>query len=234
MENISPYIMMHNFVQSNKIEKFVQKKNGFDYLPWSIAYHYAKTVFPTCKIIKHTFKAESPNDTILPVMLDAQGYAYVQCSVIWGEYETTEIFPVTDYKNQAVKNPTSKDVDNALQRCKTKCIAMFCGLGLQLWHGEDLPVSSDSDSSEGKDGEGAASSISAQLDGKNPTEDVAPPSNFQPLSEVLKKPELTLDEKLENCSDLDSLTELYHEQGLGMTPDVRKLFTKRKQELLDK
>ena len=224
MENISPYKMMHNFVQSNPIDKFVKKKNGFDYLPWSIAYQYAKIVFPTCKIIKHTFKAESENDTILPVMIDSQGYGYVQCSVMWGEFETTEIFPVTDFKNQAIKNPTPKDVDNALQRCKTKCIAMFCGLGLQLWHGEDLPVSSDLDNSEGKDEGGAASSNLAQLGGNNRTEDVATPSNFQ-------KPEMSLATKISLCPNMDSLKKLYNEVQLGLSPDDRQLFTKRKQEL---
>jgi len=137
MENLSPYKMMHNFVQSAPIEKFVQKKNGFDYLPWSIAYHYAKTVFPTCKIIKHTYRCDTSNETIAPYMKDPQGHAWVQCSIIWEGFETSEIFPITDFRNQPIKNPTSKDVDNALQRCMTKCVAMFSGLGLQHWHGED-------------------------------------------------------------------------------------------------
>jgi hypothetical protein len=46
--------------------------------------------------------------------------------------------PVMDFKNQAVKNPTSVDINKAMMRCLAKCIATF-GIGLYIYSGEDLP-----------------------------------------------------------------------------------------------
>ena len=138
MENINPYGMMKTFIEGAPIKKHVKKKNGFDYLPWSIAYHYVKNVFPTCRVVKEEFT--NKDGVLVPYMIDAQGYAFVKCTITWEGFETSEIFPITDFRNQAIKNPTGKDVDNSLQRCMTKCVAMFCGLGLSLWHGEDLEI----------------------------------------------------------------------------------------------
>ena len=228
MENLSPYKMMHNFVQSAPIEKFVQKKNGFDYLPWSIAYHYAKTVFPTCKIIKEEFM--NKDNVLVPYMLDAEGYAFVKSTIIWEGFETSEIFPITDFRNQSIKNPTSKDVDNALQRCMTKCVAMFCGLGLQLWHGEDLPVSAGLDNSRSKAerGEGDGEVIAIKSETTVPQGALSPsqPSEF-------KKVGLTIEQEISMCPDMDTLKSLYNRSKGNLTEQQVALFTARKQELIN-
>lgn len=46
--------------------------------------------------------------------------------------------PVMDYKNNAIPNPTARDVSDSKMRCLVKCIALF-GLGLFLYRGEDIP-----------------------------------------------------------------------------------------------
>jgi hypothetical protein len=211
MEDLSPYKMMNHFVQSSPIDKYIQKKNGFDYLPWSIAYHYVKAVFPKAKVIKHTFRCDTDNETIAPYMRDAQGHAWVQCSILWEGFETSEIFPITDFRNQPIKNPTSKDVDNALQRCMTKCIAMFCGVGLQLWHGEDLPVSFDPDSSGGKDGIGeGVGNISNDKNAKISENNSPIGSKSAPsIPNNFKNVGLTLDEQIKMVPDRKSLDNLY-------------------------
>ena len=43
-----------------------------------------------------------------------------------------------DNRNNAITNPTSKDINTSLQRCLTKAMA-FHGLGLYIFRGEDLP-----------------------------------------------------------------------------------------------
>ena len=230
MENLSPYKMMHNFVQSAPIEKFVQKKNGFDYLPWSIAYHYAKTVFPTCKIIKHTYRCDTSNETIAPYMKDPQGHAWVQCSIIWEGFETSEIFPITDFRNQPIKNPTSKAVDNALQRCMTKCVAMFCGLGLQLWHGEDLPVSSDLGSPKSKDemGEGGQSTKSnddaLKSERQIPESSPSTPNNFKSVG-------VSIEQQISMCPTRADLTALYRREKDNLTKQQVELFQQKGKEL---
>jgi hypothetical protein len=74
----------------------------------------------------------------LPYTKDEHGYAYVAVTVRIGEDEQTEIMPVLDYKNKAVQNPDSFQVNTALQRCLAKCCAMH-GLGHYIYAGEDLP-----------------------------------------------------------------------------------------------
>ena len=230
MENVSPYKMMNHFVQSSPIDKYVQKKNGFDYLPWSIAYHYVKAVFPTSKVIKHTFRCDTDNETIAPYMRDAHGHAWVQCTILWEGFETSEIFPITDFRNQPIKNPTSKDVDNALQRCMTKCIAMFCGLGLQLWHGEDLPVSSDLDNSEGKGGTGEGAGLNSNHD-KNTSNHSPNDKGLAPSTpDNFKQVGMTLQEQIAKCPTVGDLKVLYEKQK-GLSKQQIAWFTARKQEL---
>ena len=53
-----------------------------------------------------------------------------------------------DYKNKAIANPTSFDVNTAMQRCLVKAIALH-GLGLYIYAGEDLP-SGEATETEGK------------------------------------------------------------------------------------
>tara|TARA_R100000329_G_scaffold149657_1_gene140714 strand:- start:98 stop:562 length:465 start_codon:yes stop_codon:yes gene_type:complete len=46
--------------------------------------------------------------------------------------------PVMDYKNNAVENPSARQVSDTKMRCLVKCLAMF-GLGHYIYAGEDLP-----------------------------------------------------------------------------------------------
>ena len=46
--------------------------------------------------------------------------------------------PVMNHKNQAICNPSSRDVSDARMRCLVKCLSLF-GLGLYIYQGEDLP-----------------------------------------------------------------------------------------------
>ena len=48
--------------------------------------------------------------------------------------------PVMDYKNQAIANPTARQISDTKMRCLVKCISMF-GLGHYIYAGEDLPNS---------------------------------------------------------------------------------------------
>ena len=77
-------------------------------------------------------------------MKDDQGNTYVAVSVAIATEEITEVFPVTDFKNKSIKNPSSQDVSNALQRALAKCFAYY-GLGIHLYTNEDIP-SEDNDS----------------------------------------------------------------------------------------
>lgn len=237
MEIMNPYKMMSAFVESAPIDKYIKYKNGFDYLPWSIAYHYVKNVFPSCRVIKEEFM--NKDGVLVPYMIDAQGHAFVKCTVVWEQFETSEVFPITDFRNQAIKNPTSKDVDNSMQRCMTKCIAMFCGLGLKLWHKEDLIDAVGVDSSaqqtaSGSDPAGTESklsmsdSISTIKNDFNTREASDKPAGSHTPA---KKAEIPLHKLVELAPDMESLVKLFNQNKDKLTSIDRDLFTARRKEL---
>ena len=92
-------------------------------------------------------------------MIDPAGYAFVSVTVDVGGESQTEVLPVLNHANKAVSQPDSFQVNTALQRCLTKCLA-FHGLGHYIYAGEDLPegveqkVTIESSSGEKKDVEG--------------------------------------------------------------------------------
>ena len=52
--------------------------------------------------------------------------------------------PVMDNRNNAVKNPDSRNISDSTMRCLAKCVACF-GIGLYIYAGEDLPKASIDD-----------------------------------------------------------------------------------------
>tara|TARA_R110000772_G_scaffold74227_1_gene161737 strand:+ start:6584 stop:7255 length:672 start_codon:yes stop_codon:yes gene_type:complete len=126
------------------VSDHTEEKNGLTYLSWAWAWGEVKNNFPQAKYVKHIWTTETyldnPDrpDRGLPYTKDEHGYAYVAVTVRIGEEEQTEIMPVLDYKNKAVQNPDSFQVNTALQRCLAKCCAMH-GLGHYIYAGEDLP-----------------------------------------------------------------------------------------------
>jgi len=106
---------------------------------------------------------------------------------------------------------------------------MFCGLGLQVWHGEYLVVSAGLDNSRSKaergevDGEVIAIKSETTVQGALST---SQPSEF-------KKVGLTLEQEISMCPDLDALKSLYNRSKGNLTEQQVALFTARKQELIN-
>ena len=126
-----PWTILSRVDLSDRIEK----KQGMSYLSWSWAWGILRDHFPDAWFRKH----ETSNG--IPYFIDMQGYAYVKVTVgldLSGDYEITETFPVLDHRNKSIVGPSSFDVNNALQRCLTKCIA-YHGLGHYIYAGEDVP-----------------------------------------------------------------------------------------------
>ena len=147
--NLKPWEILSKVPYKNHIEK----KGKLSYISWSWGWSIVKDHFPDATFQKHLFT--QPDGSQLPYMKDQQGNTYVQVTVqlnnVSIDYDdVTEIFPVTDYQNKAIKNPSSQDVSNAFQRALAKCFAYF-GLGIHLYTNEDIPSeSNDSAPSERK------------------------------------------------------------------------------------
>ena len=138
MTEIHPWNVLSKVPYADHIEK----KGNLSYISWASGWSMVKERYPEATFHKHLFDQE--NGCKLPFMKDDQGNTYVAVSVAIATEEITEVFPVTDFKNKSIKNPSSQDVSNALQRALAKCFAYF-GLGLHLYTNEDIP-SEDNDS----------------------------------------------------------------------------------------
>jgi len=213
--------------------KIVEKKNGFTYLSWAHALRLLKQHVPEAMVTKHIFK--QADDTYLPYMVDAQGYAYVQVTITLGKDEpaTTEIMPILNHANRPIQKPNSFEVNASIQRCMAKAISMATGLGLHLYSGEDTPqpspVSAGSDSSEQKAERGAASGQLAEIRDVFIKEERSDAAN---TPQKIKSP-LSLADEVALCPDIDSLKALYNRVQLKLSATDRELFTKKKQELLN-
>lgn len=210
--------------------KIVEKKNGFTYLSWAHALRLLKQHVPDAMVTKHIFK--QADDTYLPYMIDAQGYAYVQVTVVLGRDEpaTTEIMPILNHANRPVQKPNSFEVNASIQRCMAKAISMSTGLGLHLYAGEDMPapspVSAGSDNSEQKAEGGAVSGQSKQ------NNDVLIASESSDTAEPLAKIKspLSLQDEARLCPDMDALKALYSRKPKWSAEEM-EIFKNRKQEL---
>tara|TARA_R110000850_G_scaffold156972_1_gene281176 strand:- start:878 stop:1462 length:585 start_codon:yes stop_codon:yes gene_type:complete len=124
---------MSKFTELYKIDvnKDVEKKNGFNYLSWTYAWKTLQSHAPEA-----TYEVTRFNG--LPVCFFPDGSAQVEVTVTVDGVARTMWLAVTDFKNQAVKNPSSVDIANSTMRCFVKAIAMH-GLGLYIYAGEDIP-----------------------------------------------------------------------------------------------
>lgn len=133
-------------LSSFDVSEEVKKKGKFDYLSWTWAWAYVKQHYPDATFEKHIFRDNQDNP--LPFMRDVKGHTYVAVTVTIEGIAHTEIHYVMDHKNQSVAHPDGGQVNKALQRCLVKAIA-FHGLGINVYAGEDLPLSeSDDDADE--------------------------------------------------------------------------------------
>ncbi|UOE58181.1 DUF1071 domain-containing protein [Cytobacillus oceanisediminis] len=122
------------------VQHLVGKKNGYTYLSWADAVDQLKRKHPDAKIITKRFPEadENGNMRMVPYLRTNQGF-FVEVEVIVNGNSVEEVFPITDHKNNPIGNPTTKNINDSIQRAKAKAIAGH-GLGLYIYQGEDFPI----------------------------------------------------------------------------------------------
>lgn len=126
--------MIKNLLQLN-VQDHVEKKNGLTYLSWAWAWAEALKADPTASFHVDTF--QRADGTTVPFM-DINGTAMVWVrTTVFGK-EMACFLPVMDHRNKPIPNPDAFQVNTAIMRCMTKCLALH-GLGLYIYAGEDLP-----------------------------------------------------------------------------------------------
>lgn len=113
------------------VSGFTEKKQGLTYLSWAHAWAHALKIDPSANFHVHTFEGK-------PYM-NVNGTGMVWVGVTMGGNSRTCWLPVMNHRNQPIPDPDAFQVNTAIMRCLTKCLAMF-GLGLNVYAGEDLPL----------------------------------------------------------------------------------------------
>ncbi len=202
----------------------VKEQNGvkLSYLSWAWAWAEVKKVYPDAEYVIY----KQPNG--LPYVYDPNtGFmVYTQVTI---EGQTHDMWlPVMDSSNRAMKavayevktskrtfvvNPaTMFDVNKAIMRCLVKNLAMF-GLGLNIYAGEDLPVTPK----------------------KGEEEVIVQPEPANPFTDVIED---AVDDAIANikiASSVDELMNIYTELNeLQSNKRFIAELTKRKNELKNK
>lgn len=119
-------------LSSVNVENFVKGKNGFRFLSWSHAVDQLLKHYP-----KATWKIREFES--LPY-LQTKGGCFVEVSVTIEDVTRSQLHPILDFRNQAIKEPNAFQVNTSIQRALAKAISLH-GLGLYIYQGEDLPLS---------------------------------------------------------------------------------------------
>ena len=118
----------YNFIEISKtdVSHLIEKKGKYNYLSWS---HCCAELLKLDQLANWEYKE--------PLTLP-DGSMMVFCTVKAFGKEMTAQLPVLDFKNQAIKNPNTMQLNTAMQRCLAKAISLH-GIGLYIYQGEDLP-----------------------------------------------------------------------------------------------
>lgn len=143
-------MLEHELLKRN-VNEHVEKKQNLSYLSWAWAWAEALKVDPNATFEVKTFKWDQYTDqyTELPYM-NVNGTGMVWVTVTLGGKQRTCFLPVMDHRNKPIPNPDAFQVNTAIMRCMTKCLALF-GLGLYIYAGEDLPEEGEEKKEEKKE-----------------------------------------------------------------------------------
>lgn len=146
MTELTSFDILNKIDVSDKTEV---KNDKFTYLSWAFATEVLGQHFPKAEIIVREY-----GDAELPYLKTELGY-FVQVYVIIDGVKRGKPFAITDSANRPLgaeywdkpskkyvmnRQPTSFDVNTAIQRAFVKAVAEH-GLGLYIFAGEDLPSS---------------------------------------------------------------------------------------------
>jgi hypothetical protein len=130
--NNTPPIEQRLLIQN--VNDHVEKKQNLTYLSWAWAWAEALKADPAAQFRVRTFFVEGIEQPFMTI----NNTAMVWVEVTLGGRSRECFLPVMDHRNKPIQAPDAFQVNTALMRCLTKCLALF-GLGLYIYAGEDLP-----------------------------------------------------------------------------------------------
>ena len=216
----------------------VEKKENLTYLTWSEAWKAFKSVYPSA-----TFRVITHPDTKMPYFVDPNVGIFVFTEITADDLTYQMHLPVLNsamkamrlqpytyqiwdkqnkrYVERTCEAATTFDINKSIMRCLVKNIALY-GLGLSIFSKikEDLP----SDLSD----EGFAEDNSEQ---KKTTTRRTKAVN-QPSTQPVDR-RAPIKNAINNTATTDELLDLYlqHKNEVEGNPEIKALFTERKQQL---
>ena len=121
--------MQYKDLRQINVSQHIEKKNGLSYLSWSWALDQLLQLDDSA-----TWEYLEPRRFGESMMVFCKVTAF-------GKSRTAQL-PVMDFRNQAIPNPNAYQVNTAMQRCLAKAISLH-GIGLYIYAGEDLPVTTE-------------------------------------------------------------------------------------------
>ena len=113
-------------VDTSNVEQPLPNNDKLKYISWADAWALIMEYYPqiTYENMQPVFYRSGENE----------GTCEVSCKVTIGEFSREMSLPVmtSHMPMKSIPNPTSRDINDAKQRCLVKALAMF-GLGLHLW-----------------------------------------------------------------------------------------------------
>lgn len=103
------------------VSPYLDTKGQFSYLSWSYARAILSHFYPQYRVIW------------LPSEKFEDGTMMLHCRVEIDHLSREHWLPVYDNKYNAIKNPNADDIQDNMQRCFVKTVALF-GLGIQVFH----------------------------------------------------------------------------------------------------
>ena len=215
----------------------VEKKDNLSYLTWSEAWKAFREVYPSA-----TFRVITNPDTKLPYFVDPNVGIMVFTEVTADDLTLTMFLPVMNSSNRAMKlepyNYSIWDkknnrqiertceaanmfnINKTIMRCLVKNLALF-GLGLKLYQGEDIPT------------DDAATDNAADPKKTQTRRAKAAQAPTQPAAPVVIDRFAGIKNAINATPDTDALLDLYlqHQNEVEGNPEIKALFSARKQQL---
>ena len=141
---------LFNQLNSMNVNDHVEKKQGLSYLAWSYAHQELMKIDPNYEMKIHEYPhPEVDNEQyFVPYLASPEGYS-VTVSITLKGLTKTETLPVLDFKNKSVpyKQADMFQINKTYKRAFVKAAALH-GIGLYIYHGEEVPSASDNDITE--------------------------------------------------------------------------------------
>lgn len=219
-----------NQLTSLNLNEKTESKNGLTYVSWANAWKAFKEVYPTAsyRIIKDP-KTNMPYfiDPLMGIMVftevSANGLTYeMWLTVMDGANKAMKTEPYTyqvwdkanrQYVEKKVEAATMFDINKTLMRCLVKNLAMF-GLAIYIYAGEDMPETVESSNEESQQ---PSTPTKVRKQRKQQTS-----VRYDGIRQAINATQST--------QDLMTLYQQHPE--VANNPQIKALFTARKQELM--